>query len=76
MNTLPELVPFAALNTLTLRDYFATAALQGWLATYPVDCAHPADSRNGPAKLAKQAYALADAMLQAREKEPGKCAAN
>lgn len=76
MNTLPEFAPFAAFTTLTLRDYFAAAALQGWLATYPTDCAHPADSRGGPAKLASQAYALADAMLQAREKEPVKCAAS
>jgi hypothetical protein len=44
---------------LTLRDYFAAKAMQGFLATVKVGC--PDDL------IALDAYALADAMLKARE---------
>ena len=45
---------------MTLRDYFAAKAMQGFLATVKVDC---------PDNLiAEDAYNLADAMLKAREK--------
>jgi hypothetical protein len=44
---------------MTLRDYFAAKAMQGFLATVKVDC---------PDNLiAEDAYNLADAMLKARE---------
>jgi hypothetical protein len=55
---------------LSLRDYFAAAALQGWLASFGQDTAHPADGHRGNencAANAKFAYALADAMLKARQ---------
>ena len=45
---------------MTLRDYFAAKAMQGFLATVKVDC--PDDL------IAIDAYNLADAMLKAREK--------
>lgn len=47
---------------MTLRDYFAAKAMQG-MATSPEHC------RDGWAHsdIAIQAYALADAMLRARE---------
>jgi hypothetical protein len=50
-----------AKNTVTLRDYFAAAALQGMVT----------DADNPPyiEAQAKVAYQYADAMLVAREKE-------
>jgi len=44
---------------MTLRDYFAAKAMQGFLSTVKVDC--PDDL------IAIDAYNLADAMLKARE---------
>jgi hypothetical protein len=42
---------------MTLRDYFAVKAMQVFVA----------DQRRGMAEDAKDAYAMADAMLKARE---------
>jgi len=50
----------AAFQGMTLRDYFAAKAMQGFLATVKVGC--PDDL------IAIDAYNLADAMLKAREK--------
>ena len=51
---------------MTLRDYFAGQALAGGLEQGVED-----DMNSGwwhdPAKLAKRAYAIADAMLKARD---------
>ena len=44
---------------LSIRDYFAAQAMQGFLSTVKVDC--PDDL------IAIDAYNLADAMLKARE---------
>jgi hypothetical protein len=49
---------------LTMRDYFAAKAMQGWLATYPNDMAVQDVS---PTNIADFAYEMADAMLRARE---------
>ncbi len=52
---------------LSIRDYFAAAALQGWLASYPErDTPHPAmnECENDVARLS---YKMADAMLAARK---------
>ena len=49
----------AHFNGMTLRDYFAAKAMQGFLATVKVGC--PDDL------IAVDAYNLADAMLKARE---------
>jgi hypothetical protein len=46
-------------NGMTLRDYFAAQAMQGFLGTVKVGC--PDDL------IAVDAYNLADAMLKARE---------
>lgn len=54
----------AVYSGMTLRDYFAAAALQGMLAQ-----ARPGDGT--PAEFAEDAYTFADAMLAARRKEPG-----
>ena len=46
---------------MSLRDYFAAAALQGWIA-------RAVDSGRLAQDLARWAYAHADAMLAEREK--------
>ena len=47
---------------MTLRDYFAAAALQGCLASF--------ESTGTRDALASNAYAYADAMLKVREAKP------
>jgi hypothetical protein len=51
---------------MTLRDYFASAALQGNLASQSIDVGYY-DGLDGWNKAAKDAYKAADAMLKARE---------
>lgn len=48
---------------MTLRDYFAAAALQGLLTS-------PAETEFGVSHFAAAAYECADAMLKAREVKP------
>lgn len=48
---------------MTLRDYFAAAALQGILANNASDVANPCMS---PDDYAREAFLYADAMLKAR----------
>ena len=48
---------------MTLRDYFAAAALQGLLAS-------PAEAEFGVSHFATAAYEAADAMIKAREAKP------
>jgi hypothetical protein len=60
----PEFAPGYA--GMSLRDYFAAKAMVGWLASYSPDALHPA-SRDKEGDVAEMAYALADAMLRARE---------
>lgn len=50
---------------MTLRDYMAAKALQGWLASYPATDRHPAVSGNAD-DVANAAYKMADAMLASR----------
>ena len=47
------------LTGMTLRDYFAAKAMQGFLATVKVDCSDDL--------IAKDSYNLADAMLKERD---------
>lgn len=49
---------------MTLRDYFAAAALRGWLASFPGDMPFP--ENRGVTAIAIDCYAMADAMLAAR----------
>ena len=51
---------------MTLRDYFAAAALQGNLASQSIDVGYY-DGEDAWNKAAKDAYAVANAMLKARE---------
>jgi hypothetical protein len=46
---------------MTLRDYFASSAMQGLIERY--DCELPLD-------IAREAYDYADAMLEARRPKP------
>ena len=57
-----------AVDGMTLRDYFAAKALQGWLASYPADAVHPVAAGN-TAQVTQMAYIMADAMLEARDAE-------
>ena len=49
---------------MTLRDYFAAKAMQGWITTYPNEAAVQDVNSTG---IANFAYEMADAMLKARE---------
>lgn len=51
---------------MTLRDYFAAKAMQGWLSSYGPDDKHPATDGNDADLVAQRSYAMADAMLAAR----------
>jgi hypothetical protein len=49
---------------LSLRDYFAAKAIQGWLAGWPDDL--PLDSDDKKLQVSRFAYSIANAMLKAR----------
>ena len=51
---------------MTLRDYFAGQALAGWLASYGDTMQHPCAVNGSAECVARDSYALADAMLAAR----------
>jgi len=51
---------------MTLRDYFAAAALQGWLASYGSEAPHPIFNETAM-NVALNSYSMADAMLAARK---------
>jgi hypothetical protein len=54
---------------MSLRDYFASKAMQGMTATMSLNQIHDrANGVLGGAIFAKAAYILADAMLDEREK--------
>lgn len=62
---------FSAVNGISLRDYFAAAALQGLMAyTGGVTEDGNATKRYAAARaaIAEEAYLMADAMLAEREK--------
>jgi hypothetical protein len=53
------------LGGMTLRDYFAAQAMQGWIASFPADSRHPCSAGHGLI-VASLSYEMADAMLTAR----------
>ncbi|MBC5036508.1 hypothetical protein [Klebsiella variicola] len=59
--------PTQGYEGLTVRDYFAAKAMQGWLASYPEGIDHPATNEHDFI-IAGLSYLMADAMLKAREK--------
>ncbi|HDT1334992.1 hypothetical protein REV13_19700 [Klebsiella pneumoniae] len=58
--------PTQGYEGLTVRDYFAAKAMQGWLASYPESEQHPVATHREN-MVAELSYLLADAMLKARE---------
>ena len=52
---------FTSQGGMTLRDYFAAQAVQGLLAS-------PVQPQSGADMYAQDAYVIADAMLEARER--------
>ena len=56
----PETMRWASEQGMSLRDYFAAKAMQGMMA-YPM---HPQSDEH---MFARDAYTLADAMLEARK---------
>lgn len=52
---------------MTLRDYFAAKAMQGLLASHWCEVAREMTPSTGERTLADDAYAIANAMLKARE---------
>ena len=50
-------------NGMTLRDYFAAKAMQGWFASFPPDA-----PLNNKSDLALFSYGVADAMLKERDR--------
>ncbi len=57
---------FTIKGGMTLRDYFAAAALQGIIS----DVSVPASSKKDGELVSQSAYAFADAMLKAKEAKP------
>ena len=57
---------FISGHGMTLRDYFAAAALQGNLASQSIDVGYY-DGEDSWKKAATDAYKAADAMIKARE---------
>ncbi|HBQ5641996.1 TPA: hypothetical protein L7572_002044 [Klebsiella variicola] len=58
--------PTQGYEGLTLRDYFAGQAMQGWLASYQESEQHPVATHREN-MVAELSYLMADAMLKARE---------
>lgn len=58
--------PTQGYEGLTVRDYFAAKAMQGWLASYPESNQHPVVTHHEN-MVAELSYLMADAMLKARE---------
>lgn len=58
--------PTQGCEGLTVRDYFAAKAMQGWLASYPESNQHPVATHHEN-MVAELSYLMADAMLKARE---------
>lgn len=58
--------PTQGYEGLTVRDYFAAKAMQGWLASYPESNQHPVVTHHEN-MVAELSYLMADAMLKERE---------
>ena len=52
---------------MTLRDYFAARAMQAYLNDNSLEELYVTLNKNVKQELAKNAYAMADAMMKARE---------
>jgi hypothetical protein len=63
------ITPAINYHGISMRDYFAAAAMQGNLASQSIDVGYY-DGEDAWNKAAKDAYKAADAMLKAREDKP------
>jgi len=54
-------------EAVSLRDQMAMAAMSGWLASFGDEDIHPVANEIHP-RVARDAYAMADAMLEERDK--------
>jgi hypothetical protein len=63
MNTNEQAFPDQYKNGMTLRDYFAAKAMQATVQAWIIKREYPSTDLC----VAKNAYAVADAMLEARE---------
>jgi len=63
------ITPAINYHGISMRDYFAAAALQGNLASQSIDVGYY-EGKDAWDKAAKDSYAVADAMLRAREAKP------
>jgi len=54
-------------ESVTLRDQMAMAAMSGWLASFGDEDIHPVANEIHP-RVARDAYEMADAMLEERDK--------
>ena len=52
---------------MSLRDWFAGMALQGWLASWSSESKHPVEVEKAAKLVASNSYAMADAMIAARK---------
>ena len=59
----PCMTHYGSRSGITVRDYFAAAALQGIIS----DASVPASSKKDGELVSQSAYAFADALLKARE---------
>lgn len=67
--TLPEHGFNSGVPGMSMRDYFAAKAMQGWIASAPKIMGESLDGSDDMADvLSEAAYAMADAMLRARSK--------
>lgn len=55
----------SASEGMSLRDFFAAGAMQGWLASWPMSAPH--GCLKNARDVARHSYAIADAMLAERE---------
>ena len=54
---------------ITIRDYFAAAALQGMMAAGDKWSWRDTDAEPAPSAVANEAYAIADAMIKERSRQ-------
>ena len=59
----------SASQGMSLRDFFAAGAMQGWLASFPGSYPHPGVRFENARSLARYSYVIADAMIAEREKQ-------
>lgn len=57
----------SASEGMSLRDFFAAGAMQGWLASWPKSAPHPGKCLKASRDIATWSYEIADAMIAERD---------